>query len=433
MDENNMTLGDFVEFAEVYPYTQDHYMMEKMFMEMDLIGLHLESYQFLLESNNISLNQIDVLMVESGVHDKSLFTEELFIEKGGNIFNGIKKMFAMIGKAICAMFRRLSGIFKSGNSKSKALKEKNKGQMDIAKMLLDSMDEMEDLLKENDGVKKNIDILEKELEARIRQVANYYEGDIVKFKPVPSYVDHNDAIRVIFDVASKITGGKVDSSVSTLHSMLCQEEYEVEGLAIIANFESIVDEVSKVIDLSGGEEDGAKAAYASAKKLYKMGSNYSTACDKVKEVIGTACRTNKRFTMSEETLQKKLEAAEKLNKVFTNISDWTKFTNMDTKDDAINRANNDPEIKKAEGKNVIGFPGKGEFIDNDKFIKMYPLYLKSINSVATTFQSAVAIMTKALTAHIQLRESALNSHSTISDNVGKVLDFVAAKKAKDDK
>lgn len=433
MDENNMTLGDFVEFAEVYPYTQDHYVMEKMFMEMDLIKLHLESYQFLLESDDISLSQIDVLMVESGVNDRSIFTEELFIEKGGNIFTGIKKMFVMVGKAICSMFRKIGGIFKSGNSKSKALREKNEGQKEIVKMLLDGEKMIADLIDEKASIQKDIDEIAKEVEYAAKHIGNYYEGDIIKFKPVPNQVNPNDAIWVIFDAASKLSGVNVGSNVGNLYAALCQEEYEVEGLAIIANLEAIVDEVSSVIDLSGETDDGAKVAYDSAKKLYKIGPKYSIMCNKVKESIGTACRTNKRFTMSEETLQKKLEAAEKLNKVFSNISDWTKFTNMDGKNDAANRAKNDPDIKKYDGKNVIGFPGKGDFIDNDKFMEMYPLYLRSINGVAVTFQKAVALMTKALTAHIQLRESILNSHKNITDNVGRIVDFAEVRKNKDNK
>jgi len=208
MDYENMTLKDFIEFTEIYEYSQDHYLMEKMFMEMNLIKLHLESYQFLLESSDVSLSQLDVLMVESGVNDKSLYTEQLFIEKGNAISNGVKKMFNMVGKAISSLFRGVGKTFSSKNKQIAELEARNQKQAQVIQdvaILADAAGARKKAEDVADAANEAAGAMKQQLERIIEHFNNNIGGGGAKILPIAG-IDHESAIRVILEFANKQSG-----------------------------------------------------------------------------------------------------------------------------------------------------------------------------------------------------------------------------------
>lgn len=454
MDEKNMTLREFIEFADVYPYTQDHYMMEKMFMEMDLIRMHLESYEFLLNESTVSLGQLSVMMVESGINDQSYFTEQLFMEKGFNIFAGIQKMFLMIGKAITALFRKIRDAFSGGNKKIEELEKRNQEQVKL----------LEDLKLINDvsGVGRNTretlseaqhaaERSKEQLDHIIDHIDRFVGGGGPKVLPIIGSNDDN-AIRVIIDATVKMSGNtKVSSSSMAMYLTFMKEEYEVEGMAFIENLESLTEKISSVIDLSHDMDDRADVAYQSAKKLHRLGPKYAEAASNVRDEIEASCKMNKRFKLSPESTQKKMDTAVKLNGVFSKLSEWTDIgvvnksnvvknlvgrvlMNDDNQGVASDRAENhahvaikqDPEMKGKLRSLSVGSARTvaANSIDKSKFLAQYSIYLKTINELAVTLQAATSETAKILSEHMKIRAEIIKTHSEISDGIDKVIEEV---------
>ena len=448
MEYENMTLKDFIDYAEIYEYSQDHYMIEKMFMEMNLIKLHLESYQFLLESNDISLSQMDVLMVESGINDKSLYTERLFIEKGNAIVNGIEKMFKMVGKAISSLFRSTKKVFSGKNKKIEELEKKNQKQAEILQdvaLLADiggARQKAADVVEVADDA---ANAMKQQLEKILKHLDANIGGGGAKILPIAG-VDHESAIRVVLEFANNQSGSVLSNPQLDIYSAICQREYEVEGLAMIANIENIIDEISDVIDVS--EDTASGIAYNSAKLLQKMGPKYIDKINKICNEIETSTKRNAKFKLSEEILSKKLAAADKLNKLFSELADFTdvgemvmanpinNFINRMGKDtpeqvrksseagnNAAMRAKNDPDMKfKPQLKNVNGARGLASHtIKKSEFLRNYPAYLNVLNKLAVKLQSAAAEMSKAITAHMNFRNAVIKAHEEISNSVDKAI------------
>lgn len=457
MDEKNMTLREFIEFADVYPYTQDHYVMEKMFMEMELIKMHLESYEFLLNESTVSLGQLSVMMVESGINDQSYFTEQLFMEKGLNIFAGVQKMFMMIGKAITALFRKIRDAFSGGNKKIEELEKRNEEQVKL----------LEDLKLLNDvsGVGRNAretlteaqyaaERSKEQLDHIIDHIDRFVGGGGPKVLPVVSSNDNN-ALKVIIDTTVKMSKkAEVSSASLAMYLTFMKGEYEVEGMAFIESLETLTNKISSVIDLSHDMEDRADIAYQSAKKLHRMGSKYAEAASSVRDEIEASCKLNKRFKLSPESTQKKMETAVKLNEVFSKLSEWTDIgvvnksnviknlvgrvlMNDDDQGVASDRADNhahvaiksDPEMKGKLRSISVGSARTvaAKSIDKNKFLAQYSIYLKTINELAVTLQAATSESAKILSEHMKIRAEVIKTHSEISDGIDKIIE--EAKKA----
>lgn len=459
MDYENMTLKDFIEFAEIYPYTQDRYLMEKMFMEMNLIQLHLESYQFLLESNDISLSQIDVLMVESGINDQSMDTEQMFIEKGNSIANGIKKMFHMVGKAIASLFRGTDKTFTSKNKQIAELEAKNARQAqaleDVA-MLANAAGARQKAEEVAEVANDAASAMKQQIERIIEHFNNNIGGGGAKILPIAG-VDHESAIRVILEFANKQSGSLMSASQMNIYDTLCQKEYEVEGLSMIANIENIIDDISDIIDLK--EDTASGVAYNSAKKMQMMGPKYIDRINRICNDIEASTKKNSKFKLSEESIKKKVAAADKLNKIFSELADFTdvgevvmgnpvnNFLNRIGKDtaeqarkaseagnNAAMRAKQDPDMKfKPQMKNVNGAREiVTHSIKKADFLKNYPAYLNVLNKLAVKLQSAAAEMSKALTAHINFRNAVIKAHAELTNSVDKVISSSKSDKPKDD-
>lgn len=450
MDEKNMTLREFIEFADVYPYTQDHYVMEKMFMELELIKMHLESYEFLLNESAVSLGQLSVMMVESGINDQSYFTEQLFMEKGLNIFTGVQKMFMMIGKAITALFRKIRDAFSGGNKKIDELEKRNEEQVKL----------LEDLKLLNDvsGVGRNAretvseaqhaaERSKEQLDHIIDHIDRFVGGGGPKVLPVVSNIDNN-AIKVIIDATVKMSKTEVSSASLAMYLTFMKGEYEVEGMAFIESLETLTDKISSVIDLSHDMDDRADVAYQSAKKLHRMGSKYAEAASSVRDEIEASCKRNKRFKLSPESTQKKMETAVRLNGVFSKLSEWTDIgvvnksnvvknlvgrvlMNDDNQGVASDRADNhahvaikqDPEMKGKLRSISVGSARTvaSQSIDKSKFLAQYSIYLKTINELAVTLQAATSESAKILSEHMKIRAEIIKTHSEISDGIDKII------------
>lgn len=356
MDINTLTLKDFTEFAEVYPYTQDRYMMEKMFMELNLMKLHMESYKFLLEQGDISLSQLDVLMVESGVNDRAPATEKLYCEKSKAILTSIKRMLEMVTKSLLTLFRNVGGVFISKDEHLAEVITKNGEQATKIKntQWTDKLDK-----SDTDELKRIITKISEDLKKFIS-----IEGP----KILPCHSEDNEsAVWVVINAANTISTGGMDSKSMKMYTSFCMSKYEVEGLATVANLESILDKVDKVIDeIKALNSDNADEI-----------SKFTANTDRVKSEVDSSCRTNKKFTMGEEALKKKLKAVENLERISGKIED--------SEDD------------------------------------MNPEYLRSIHELVVSLQTAAAEAAKALSSHVQMRKSILSAHAILTNKIDVIL------------
>lgn len=454
MDYENMTLRDFVEFAEVYPYTQDRYLIEKMFMELDLIQLHLESYDFILGSNNISSGQMDVLMVESGVNDASVYTEKLFLEKSFNILHAIGKLFKMIGHAISTLFRGIGKAFGFGNSK---LSEQEKRDIERMKAL-----ETVDVIATSTGaglaVKQtasDIALIAGTTGEEIKELAENIDNNIAHggARIIPITInDPNNAIRFIDDVANKLTGTHLtDKQLDIMYTMM-QSDYEVEGPALISDLENISSWISDLIDLSDDTKTASHITYDTAKTMHKTGADYG---DRVKEICSRLEEDSTKpgkFKLNESMLKQKIKTANELNEIFTKIAQYTDIGETDLGNKALNflnratRDRGEQQVNRREADNngsmrvdsdedfhynpgikgalrpVQTLRGKWDaFVDRTKFKDNYNGYLNSLHLVAVKMQTATAEMSKALTAHINLRNRIIEAHIKMSDAVGEAI------------
>lgn len=443
-----MTLKDFVEFAEIYEYTQDRYLIEKMFMELDLIKLHLESYNFLLESNDISLSQIDVLMVESGINDKSFYTEQLFIEKASGIFGAIQKMFGMIGKAIASLFRGTSRAFTTENKEVAELEARNARQQEFIQSIDDlgraagTHNKVGEMIQNVEGI---ADDFRGQLGRAAENINNNIGGGGAKVIPIAG-IDHSSAIRLVVDFANKQAGSVLDENQLNIYDTICHKEYEVEGLAMLANIENIIDEISEIIDLS--DENTSSIAYNSAKKMQLLGNTYIDKANKICDNIETSTKKNAKFLLSEELINKKKEAADKLNRIFTDLAKYTDVGEMAYDNPVVNVVNRvfkdtgEQARRLSDARNNASMRAKSDndmktnFLVKDTagarklvhhairkqdFLLKFPAYLNVLNRLAIKMQSASAEMTKALTAHMNFRNSIIQTHAELTNSVDKVV------------
>lgn len=467
MSLNDMTLGEFIEYAEVYDYSQDRFVFEKTMMELNLMKLHLESYEYLLENNNISLNQLDQLMVESGIHDKSSATEEMFIEKASDIFQMVKNAFIRIGKALAAGMRKIGRFLSKENNQVNQIQQHNQQQADLINKLgaLGGLAGLAGAAGALNGVNAagggagGLDAeklqalgvpvdaannLKGQLERVVQHIDANLGGGGPKITPV-TVADHENAIRVILDWANNSSGNPVDDKKLDIYSTIMQPEYQVEGLALINNIDKILDEISDIVDTKA--EGTSEMAYNSAKNMMKMGPDSLDRINKIVEEIEVNTKKNARFTLNEEMINKKIEAADKIQKTFESLANFTdvgevimgdpikNFVNRIGKDtpdqdrrsseamnNAVMRAKQDPDMKfKPQVANVNGARKLiAHEIKKSDFLKNYPAYMNQLNKLAVKLQSAAAEMSKALVAHMTFRSKIIEAHTSISNSVEQI-------------
>lgn len=303
MDETNMTLGDFVEYAEVYPYSQDRFYIEKTMMELKLLELHLESYNFILQ-NDVSLDQLDVLMVESGANDMSVMTEELYMEKANSIINGIKKILNIVKKALTTLFRKSKKIFNT------TLKD------DSVKMKV-----IEDLANDIKNKKITKDNITEDCKDKMAEILINFEKDYHAFSTekgskilVTNGISKDDPVSIILNFAANISGGISKNTCGCMAKLSSGKEYDVTGPRILNDFEKIVGLISNIPTDINYKDD----------ILSKL--------NELNKEIKASVRSNASFKiLNDEEWQSKIDAAEKLNSLNDIITKYNENSTSNSK------------------------------------------------------------------------------------------------------
>lgn len=233
MDETNMTLGDFVEYAEIYPYSQDRFYIEKTMMELKLIELHLESYNFII-GNDLSLDQLDVMMVESGPNDMSIKTEEIYTEKVNSVINGIRKILNIVRRSLKTLFSKSKKIFTA------TVKE------DSIKM--QTIKELSNSISNNEIVK---DKITNEYIEKISAIFSDFEKQYHSFSTekgskilVSNGISRDDSVFNILNFAANTAGGITKNNCACMAKLSSGNEYDVIGPKILNEFERLTNSIT---------------------------------------------------------------------------------------------------------------------------------------------------------------------------------------------
>lgn len=425
------TIKDYIEWADVYPISQERFMMEKTFMEMDLINLHLEAYDQILE-HNMTVNQLDMLMVEAGPNGRSDDVEALYMEKVGGIVGGIQKICRAIGKAIAAFFRKVHTLFVGKKKDSEKTTEEAKDLNAQLQEGLQAVKSGENAEQIQGAMQQGAEILgqlaERGADMAARADAMLGGGGC---KVVPN-INSDNPLMVLNKTVIEQAGSKVNEKILTSQLTLCQNEYEVEGLAIIAEIENLVEMLNELLDIKGGDELATDVVWNSYVKLMtKFGptgayERYQNMTDRI--VALSDSRQTKKFTMSDEALAKKREAAEKLNTLMGAIANLADIgpeghaTFMDIGDAKIQK--NIPQANKREmnmhdfdtryrrdkelfaNRNIVARPG-AKFLNKGNYAVEYSKFLRYIYNLAVAIQQATNAVIKALTEHMNARNAAI--------------------------
>lgn len=295
MDVKNMTLRDFLEYAELYPYTEDRYMLEKALMELNLIEMHIESYNF-ITNNDLNGEQLDTLMVESGINDKSHYEIQLYTEKANIIVKSLKKLIDLIVKAIrtsMGSFAKMCNVkietlSKNINKEEEILKAIENGSLDLKKL-------PDDILNNIISVHNNF----------AEEYKKYYESDGA-LKIIIGVSKDNNIFKIEKDINSNLNSKILETMVT-----LCANEFTVNGLKFIANFESFVDEFKNVIEQFNNIKDDHDTNI----------KNIAASISKLRKDLSAQCRSNASFKINEEVFKVKQAKSDELNNV--EIIDFT--------------------------------------------------------------------------------------------------------------
>ena len=100
-----MTIKEYIDYVDIYPYTKECFNMQKDIMQLQLMNLELECFKYKAD-NKFSLNQLNHLLVES--NDNSYQTiEHLYTEKSNAIIEKIKKILNMLWDAIKSFAKKI--------------------------------------------------------------------------------------------------------------------------------------------------------------------------------------------------------------------------------------------------------------------------------------------------------------------------------------
>lgn len=449
MDPNNMTLQQFVEYADIYEYTQDHFDMERMFMELTLINMHLEAYDFLQETANITLGQIESLMVESGTSDRSYYTEVVFFEEGNKITDGIKKIFSTIGKAIAAFFRKLASIFSSGDKKVEESKAKVK-EIDVKQMITAGVQDALDANMKKNQINNDLE----QGEAVVHELVNRAQGMMADFHKVfdradammggggvkveAEKVDGDDNIlEIIIQKFSNIEEIRqvlgTDSDQAAMFIMtIIKPEYTINTIAFIARMEEAVEKINSILSVEGdlGSTDHYNSFWKIMKK-YGPNGMFERIGSLKNEIIAMSKR-NESMIISAQVLQQKLATAEKLAAAFEKLAttadigpaDLTtplgmvgdkiqqgdaQVTNREQiMNDFKGRYDRDKTLYADRGAIAKPLVQKGAKVMNWNTNRVeYMKYLRSVYELSTTMQSICRDVIKLLTDHINCRNNAI--------------------------
>ena len=449
MDDRTLTLDEFVQYAEIYPFTKDNYLMEKSLMELSLVRIHIESYD-LYEVADLSLQQQDVLLVECGLADESEYVEQVFIEKADGILGKIKGMFSRIARSIASMFRRIGDVFTGSNAEIDRLNEinatKNSNLGNVIRSQIQSADQemvndatarISDLISSTDNSALD---LTKNLNSLANSISSIIGGGGAH--AIPISVPSNSSINMMITEISKEKGVQIDKQTMGIYNALLQPEYQVTAPTIIADLETIIEHASKLISFSS-EDDDYENAYQSAKLIHRLGTKANTEINNLRKEIQSACSTTKVFTLNREMIDSKMKAAEKLAKAVDGMVDITNVGDVDRSSPIMNvlqRMGTSTEQQRRHAMDARNHAAQAVKKDQDmkfhpsispyisknrnaavgaikkaEFLNMYTLYMNQLNQVAVNLQTAMAMVIKIMTEHIDLRNKAIKTYGDATD------------------
>lgn len=106
---DNMSVREYMEYAQVYPYTKDAFQFEQAISRANLLATYLECYNDLLESDNISPVILEQLIVESVDDIKYIDkVEAAFIEAAGTSGGIVAKLCQWLGNFFTSAFRKIT-------------------------------------------------------------------------------------------------------------------------------------------------------------------------------------------------------------------------------------------------------------------------------------------------------------------------------------
>ena len=94
-----MTIREYLEYADIYPYSKERFDLQKEIMQLDLAEIQLESYDF-MNSNKFTIHQVSHLMTESTSIDMYNQLEAMYTEGVSDVIAKIISILKRIAIAI---------------------------------------------------------------------------------------------------------------------------------------------------------------------------------------------------------------------------------------------------------------------------------------------------------------------------------------------
>lgn len=186
-ESTNITLGQFLEEAEMFERSREYFDMLKESSEIELLERYLECQDYIMESLDDS-NSTDGLITESTDNMDQIF-ESLETKKTalwGKVVSGVKKVI----NAVVTLFSRLLNFWKNGKeldhlkAEAKTITKINEDRMEatadhIRKILRGkqhAVDNLRDKVKEKDAEIAQLRIVSAKKDAEIARVHKMFKG-----------------------------------------------------------------------------------------------------------------------------------------------------------------------------------------------------------------------------------------------------------------
>lgn len=436
-----MTFKQYVEWADVYPISQERFLMEKAFMELDLVALQMQAYDKLMESD-LSLDQLDMIMLESRSLEYSEMLDAVYTEKVGGIIGAIRDLAVKVGKAIAAFFQRIWKKFKGDKAEAEQLQEEQK---DLASRLQELAKKgMGEVGANNeDAVKamilaafKDAGLLGDDAKRLVDRADKMMGGGGCRVVPD---IKEDNPIVVISKKIKDGSGSQVNEKLLSEQLTLCEPEYEVEAIAIIAEIENVIGMLNELMDIKGDEELGSDVAWNSFVKLMTTHGEagaferYQNLTEKITSMADS--RNIKKFKMSEEVLARKKDAAENLNRIMTAIA---KISDIGPEDNVsipgqlgAGFQKNSPQVNQKEmnkhdfnaryNKDKELFANRGKLarplvkmMQKGNYATAYTSFLRYVFNLSTSIQKAASVTIKSLSEHMNARQEAINQQKRLA-------------------
>ena len=447
-----MTLREYLEYTEVYEYSQENYDINKEIMELDLISMHMESYNF-IQNNRFSINQMNQLMIESTDNKQIEEIERMYVEKSEGVLSKIGAIFKKIGSAIVSFFKKIGNWFTGNSDHLDELEKENKELRKEIEEIEKRVNKIDD--KKSDKKSKKLpnsednEDIEHDLQrAEILDPKSYKDRcekayPIIKasireaFNKIHDIELHaNGAIMMpVLDDSVRSEKGEISNMVEKLNrpgypqfeqnseterlcklcDVIVQYPQKINTPAIIPHFSDMMKNIRNVLSLKG--DNAEKFTYQYMMRIHesngKSFANFSNKIQKLREGIDKALHTVGPKKFNKEELTKISAQADEFNKLMNEIYN---HTNLDTESDTYSAKIDTIERdinKRMEGdstydknkfnKNKTNKRLKAD--DNKKeFLRQYPMYMKDLNNLAKTLMDMSNLVIKSISNYKAIRE-----------------------------